>query len=224
MTLGLLFLIVVRFFFKLELTLKRNLSLFSIILHFIRCMRSCDNLQKYPSHCILCSRIEGQNWHPCESSFKPIQIEKNDWTLLGFDRGSIIDLDKVVSKADDYFKYFKLKEPKCSFYQEFRYIDDIFAAFSSRLIRMYLSLTASILNKFFKCKSFEYKILDLIGKEGVFLLGFFWHETNIEFLYEFFDKFSDINKSYCYNTKKSKPKFGPYNPSAFDNKFEVIFL
>ena len=67
---------------------------------------------------------------------------------------------------------------------------------------MYLSLTASILNNFFKCKSFEYKILDLIVNEGVFLLGYFWHETNIEFLYKLFDKFSDINKSYCYNTKK----------------------
>ena len=160
-------------FFKLQLTLKRNLSLFSIILHFIRCMRSCNNLQKYPSHCILCSRIEGQNWHPFESSFEVIQIEKNDCTLLGLDRGSIIDLDVFASKADDYFKYFKLKESKCSFYQEFRYIDDIFAAFSSHLIRMYLSLTASILSKFFKCKSFEYKILDLIVNEGVFLLGYF---------------------------------------------------
>ena len=24
--------------------------------------------------------------------------------------------------------------------------------------------------------------------------------------------------------KKNKPKFGPYNPSAFDTTFEVIFL
>ena len=59
-----------------------------------------------------------------------MKIEKDGSTLLGLQSDMIIDLDMFVSKADDYFKYFKLKDQKCSFYKEFRYIDDIFAAFS----------------------------------------------------------------------------------------------
>ena len=190
-------------------------------------MTSCDKVQKYPSHCILCSRIEDYR-HPFESSFEAIKIERNDSTLLGLQSDMIIDLDVFVSKADDYFKYFTLnkKDQKCSFYQELRYIDDIFAAFSSILIRIYLQLSISIFSKFFSYlnKSDEYKIKHIIVSEGVFLLGYFWHETNIEFLYELFDKFGHINKSYCYKNKNNKPEFGPYYPSAFDTTLEVIFL
>ena len=91
---------------------------------------------------------------------------------------------------------------------------------------MYLHLSISIFSKYFSYlnKSDEYKIKDIIVSDGIFLIGYFWHETNIELLYELFGKFGHINKSYCYNNKKNKPEIGLYYPSPFDATLEVIFL
>ena len=57
-----------------------------------------------------------------------------------------------------------------------------------------------------------------------FLLSYFWHETNIEFFYEFFDKFDKYNKSFCFENNKGKPEFGSYCPSVFTASLEVFFL
>ena len=210
---------------RLQLTLKSNLSLFSVLLHFLRCVSSCDRVQKYPSYCSLCSRIENY-WQTFESFYEGIKIEKNNSILLGLQLNMVCDLDVFVSKADDYLKYFKLKDHECSYHQEFGYTEDIFAAFSSILIRMYLRLSISIFSKFFLYlnKSDEYKIKHVIANEGSFLLGHFWHETNIDFFFELFDKFDHFSKRYCYKNKQNKPEFGPYHPSAFDTTLEVIIL
>ena len=57
----------------------------------------------------------------------------------------------------------------------------------------------------------EHKIIEKIVKHGHFLLSKFWHDTNINFFYEFFDLFDLVNSSVCYQNVATKPKFGLYN-------------
>ena len=206
-------------FINLRLNILRHLTLPSIILHFINCIKSCD---RAPSYCILCSRIEGEKWSSFQNTYEGLDVHKSNCTI--FESSMLIDLDVFMSKADDFFKHFKIASKKCYFYQEFRYVDDLFSVFCSHLIRMYLSLASSTLIDLCRFKSDEYKLLDIIVNEGVFLLSHFWHEINIEYFYEFFDKIKYINKSYCYNTKKNKPQFGPYIQSAFDVTLETIYM
>lgn len=208
-----------KIFQNLRLNIIRHLTFPSIILHFIKCIRSCD---KAPNYCILCSRIEGEKWSSFESSYEGLDLFKTYCSL--FESSMVLDLDVFMSKADEYFKYFRLNSKKCSFYQEFRYVDNFFSVFSSHLIRIFLSLTSSSLGDLCMFKSDEYKLLDVIVTEEVFLLTRFWHEINIEYFYEFFDKFKYINRSYCFNIKKDKPEFGPYIQSAFDITLETILM
>ena len=60
---------------NLRLNILRHLTLPSILLHFIKCKRSCDTVS---SHCILCSRIEGEKWSLFESSFENLDLNKTD--------------------------------------------------------------------------------------------------------------------------------------------------
>lgn len=167
-------------FINLRLNILRHLTLPSIILHFINCIKSCD---RAPSYCILCSRIEGEKWSSFQNTYEGLDVRKSNCTI--FESSMLIDLDVFMSKADDFFKHFKIASKKCYFYQEFRYVDDLFSVFCSHLIRMYLSLVPSSLTEF---KSDEYKLLDIIVNEGVFLLSRFWHEININIFMSFLTK------------------------------------
>ena len=73
-------------------------------------------------------------------------------------------------------------------------------------------------------KKYQDQIKTIIINQGIFLLGYFWHVTNIDFFYELFDKFVCFNKSFCYKNRTDKPEFGPYHPSAFAATLEVYFL
>ena len=170
-------------FINLRLNILRHLTLPSIILHFINCIRSCD---KASSYCILCSRIEGEKWSSFQSTYEGLDLLKTHCVF--FESSMIVDLDVFMSKADEYFKYFKVGSKKCFFYQEFRYVDDLFSVFCSHLIRMYLSLVPSSLTELCRFKSDEYKLLDIIVNEGVFLLSRFWHEININIFMSFLTK------------------------------------
>ena len=67
----------------------------------------------------------------------------------------------------------------------------------------------------------EKKIRGNIMTQSFFFLGRFWHEVNIDFFYEFFDKFDAYNLSYCFRNNSRKPEFGPYHPAAFDTTVSV---
>ena len=136
----------------------------------------------------------------------------------------IVDLDVFMSKADDCFKYYRIQTKKCYFYQHIRYPDDLLGVFSSHLIRMFLSVVSYSLTELCRLQFDEYKLLDVIVSEGLLFLSRFWQEINIEYFYEFFDKIKYVNKSYCFNTKKDKPEFGPYIHSAFDITFQTIYI
>ena len=68
----------------------------------------------------------------------------------------------------------------------------------------------------------EKKVREIIMTQSRFFLARFWHEVNIDFFYEFFDKFDEHNLSYCFQNSAVKPEFGPYYPAAFDTTITVI--
>ena len=194
---------------------KRHLSLFSVIVHMLICIRSCEKVTVSPIYCKLCSRVQDFTFN-CKSSFQNIQVTSYGSTLLGLDSNYICDLDVFVSNADDYFKFFNLKNAHCSNFALFSYPEEIFAAFSSILMRIYVNLSL----KFFSYLDLniydERKVRDIIMTQSRFFLARFWHEVNIDFFYEFFDVFDQYNSSYCFRNSYNKGKFGPYYPAAFD--------
>ena len=118
----------------------RHMSLFSICLHFLRCVRSCD---KKPNYCRLCSRV-------CENFF----IESNAFlcltvcaygTYMFLENVYTIDLDVFLFGDTRYLKQTK----NCSLFQVFKYPQELLAAFSSLLVSMYLHCTFRSLSKLF---------------------------------------------------------------------------
>ena len=60
-----------------------------------------------------------------------------------------------------------------------------------------------------------------IGKFAQDICYVFWH-TNINYFFEVFDKFNDLNRSICYEVNKHKPEKGPYTyPKA---TLEIFFM
>ena len=205
-----------KLFSNLKLILNRNLTLFSVLLHFLRCVRSCDTVKEFPSYCPLCSRVENF-WQDFEGFFEDLKISTDDKLVLG-SKNCNIDLEVFMSKSNDYFKFYRIKNEFCTYFQEFRYVDEMFTTFSSIFIRMYLNFSTLVFEQSFYNlrKADQYKIRHIIASEGIFLIGRFWHETNVNYFFELFDKFVQFNKSNCFRNSLNKPEFGLYYLSAFD--------
>ena len=145
-------------------------------------------------------------------------------SLLGLSFHERIDLDVFLSNADDYLKFFITPNKKCCFFQNFAYTQDIFAAFSSILMRIYLNLCFDFFSYLDLKLIDQRKIRDVILKQGHYLFASFWHEVNIDFFYEFFDIFDKHNLSCCFKNSERKLEFGPYHPSSFDATLTIIGL
>ena len=163
---------------------KTHLSLFSVCMYFLRCIRSCERAPNSPSYCKVCSRVQDFHFN-CRSSFQNIQVTSLGTTLLGLGCDQICDLDVFVSNADVYFKFFKVKDDFCSYFARFSYPEEIFAAFSSILIRIYVN----VLLKFFaelELNTFdEKKVRETIMTQSRFFLARFWYEVNIDLFMNF---------------------------------------
>ena len=94
-------------------------------------------------------------------------------SLLGLSSDTVCDLDVFVSNADEYFKFFQVKDDLCCYFAFFCYPEDIFAAFSSILIRIYLNVSLKIFNDLDLNISDENKIRDIIMTKSLFFLGRF---------------------------------------------------
>ena len=117
-----------------------HLSLFSVCMHFLRCIRSCERVPNSPSYSKACSRVRDFHFN-CTSSFRNIQVTSYGTNLLGLGSDQVRDLDVFVSNADDdYFKFFQLQNDYCNYFTFFSYPEKIFAAFSSILIRIYVNI------------------------------------------------------------------------------------
>ena len=177
-----LFLILIDFdenYFELLIEL-RHMSLFSICLHFLRCVSSCD---KKPNYCKLCSSV-------CENFF----VESNAFlcltvcaygTYMFLENVCTIDLNVFLFGDTRYLKQTK----NCSLFQVFKYPQELFAAFSSLLVRMYLHCTFRSLSKLFCSISLvdeKKEITEIIVKHCRIFLDKFWHANNYQFFVDFF--------------------------------------
>ena len=180
------------------------MSLFSICLHFLRCVRFCD---KKPNYCRLYSRVRQKFFMECDAFLSlPVCDYGNYLFLENFHR---IYLDVFWFGEARYLKDSK----NCSLFQLFSYPQELFAAFSALLVRMYLNCTVGSLSRLLCSVSLvdEKKIIDIIFKHCRIFLDKFWHATNYQFFFDFFDRFDKVNSSVCFNNFVGKPQFGPYD-------------
>ena len=70
---------------------KIHLSLFSVCMHFLRCIRSCERVPNSPSYCKVCSRVVDFHFN-CRSSFRNINVTSDGTTLLGLSSDQVSDL------------------------------------------------------------------------------------------------------------------------------------
>ena len=90
-------------------------------------------------------------------------------------------------------------------------------------MRIYLNLCVDVFS-YLDLNIFDNrKVRELIFKHGHMLIARFWHETNLDFFYEFLDNFNKFSLSFCFKNSARKPEFGPYYPHAFDITFSVNF-
>ena len=119
-----------------------------------------------------------------------------------------VDLDVFLCRPA-YFQYpdYELLNGKCSHLKVFSFARDLFAAFCSVLVRMYLNHTIEYFSDLMSQVSLtdEKKIIQKFFSFALQLLHKFF-DINYLFFYEFFDLFGQVNASECY----VKPKFGSY--------------
>ena len=200
-----------------------HLNLPSILFHFLKCKRFCDAV---PHKCMKCSRVGppvDSLWQPYLEYFDDISVEKDNCSF--FQQNMLVDLDVFKSKANEYFRRYSTarynRHWRCFFYKEIHYSDELFCSFSSHLLRLFINVIYSVMQRFSLISSCQEELVrELIAESAHFFTNFI-HQFNTEYFYEFFDKFKDINESACYSVVK-KQQFGPYIHSAFDITIDVI--
>ena len=106
---------------------SRRLSLFSVCLHFLRCRRSCEKLSGF---CKICLRVR-----------ENLKVSSNTDDYLNISSSERIDLDVFLTKPAYFPYYFTESTGKCSDFEVISFAQDLFAAFFSVLVRMYLNIT-----------------------------------------------------------------------------------
>ena len=92
------------------------------------------------------------------------------------------------------------------------FAQDLFAAFCSVLVRMYLNITTEYFSDLISQLSLsdEKKVVrETFTSAHQLLYRFF--DLNYLFFYEFFDLFGQVNGSDCFVVRSIKPKHGPYH-------------
>ena len=90
-------------------------------------------------YCKLCSRISDYTFVPC-NSYSNLLITFGS-SVLDLTADHRIDLDVFLSNADVNLRSYTKDNGKCCFFQLFEYAEDVFCAFSSILLRVYLNIT-----------------------------------------------------------------------------------
>ena len=136
-------------------------------MHFLRCTRSCEKVHTAPTYCKVCSRVVDFHINS-RTHFQSIHVTSKGTTLLRLSSDTVCDLDVFVSNADDYFKFFQVKDDFCSYFAIFSYPEDIFAAFSSILIRIYINVSIKFFNDLDVNITDETKIRGIIMTQSLF--------------------------------------------------------
>ena len=108
-------------------------------MHFLRCVRSCEKVHTAPTYCKVCSRVADFR-HNSRSYFQNIHVTSEGTSLLRLNSDTVCDLDVFVSNADNHYKFFQVKDDFCTYFALFSYPEDVFAAFPSILIRIFVNV------------------------------------------------------------------------------------
>ena len=102
-------------------------------------------------------------------------------TYLDCSSSDRFDLDVFLLNACDTLGGYTKDSGKCCYFQNFEFARDLFAAFCSVLIRMYLNYTVECFSGFLSRVSLsdEQKIIQNILKHAYIFLIKFWDETNL---------------------------------------------
>ena len=159
----------------------------------------------------MCSRVKHNNFFEY-NAFLCVKVSHMDG-YLGLRWHETVDFDVFLSQPG-YFPYAFCEsyDRKCNQHQVFSYAHDMFAAFFSFLVRLYLNIAMKCFETLLSNISLaeEKKLIAKIVTEAKMLL-FRFFDLNYEFFYEFFDLFSKVNGSDCYLMFSNKPKYGPYS-------------
>ena len=117
---------------------SRCLSLFSVCLHFLRCRRSCEKLSGY---CKMCLRVRENTFYEY-NAFLSLKVSSNTDDYLNISSSERIDLDVFLTRPVYFPYYFTESSGKCSDFEVISFAQDLFAAFCSVLVGMYLNITA----------------------------------------------------------------------------------
>ena len=153
-------------------------------MHFLRCIRSCVRVPNSPTYCKVCSRVADFHFNS-RTYFRNIHVTSEGTTLSRLSSDTVCDLDVFVSNADEYFKFFNIKDDFCSYFTLFHHPEEIFAAFSSILIIIYVNICLKFFNDLDLNITDGRKIIDIVMTQSLFFLGRFWHEVNIDFFMNF---------------------------------------
>ena len=99
----------------------RHFSLFSICLHFLKCIKCCD---KQAHYCRLCSRITGSYYYNCKF-FSNMCIGKVGLDL-DFYYDMLVDLDIVLYNVCEILGGWTSDNNWCSFHENFGFAVDLF--------------------------------------------------------------------------------------------------
>ena len=117
-----------------------HLSFCSVFLHFLRCLRSCDKL---PNYCKYCSRVRDNNFFD-HGLFNDLIVDfpycdnENRYLYMS---DKIVDLDVFLERPSylHYGQNHPLRHKKCRYFTLLSFAQDLFAYFTSILMRMYLN-------------------------------------------------------------------------------------
>ena len=111
--------------------------LFSVCQHFLRCQRSCEKLSGY---CKMCLRVRENTFYEY-NAFLSLKVSSNTDNYLNISSSERIDLDVFLTKPADFPYYFTESSGKCLDFEVISFAQDLFAAFCSVLVGMYLNIT-----------------------------------------------------------------------------------
>ena len=113
-----------------------HMSLFSVCLHFLRCQGSCE---KKSGYCKMCSGVRENTFYDY-IAFLSSKVSRVD-NYLDISSSERVYLVVFLNRPA-YFPYCFCESPRsCTDHQVISFAQDLFVAFCSVLVRMYLNIT-----------------------------------------------------------------------------------
>ena len=146
----------------------------------------------------MCSRVRENTFYDY-NAFLSLKVNRMG-DYLDISSSERVDLDVFLNRPA-FFPYCFCESPRsCTDHQVISFAQDLFVAFCSVLVRMYLNITTDHFSEIMSDLSLadEKKVVNKIFSSASLLLHTFFG-LNYLFFHELFDLFSHVNDSGCFN-------------------------